>query len=241
MLEDTWMQNAVGNMLDNINLIHLDHQKHYRIIPSAFPPINFFEDLVDPAEMEILFEIESLTNERLRQEIGEIFLVPPEDRICGPGTSVVMAAFTHVHKPSRFTDGSYGIYYAGTSEETAIRETVYHRENFLNATNEAACEITMRMYQGQVAKEIHDIRTATYQHLHDPNNYTSSQLFGKTLKNEKSWGIIYHSVRHRGGSCLALLRPPATSTPVQTKHLRYCWDGEKITHVLNTETLIEFA
>ena len=49
------------------SLISLEGQTHYRIIPSTYPPINFFEDLVDPAEMEILWEIESLTNERLQQ------------------------------------------------------------------------------------------------------------------------------------------------------------------------------
>ena len=109
-------------------LISLHQQKHYRIIPSTYPPINFFEDLVDPQEMETLWEIESLTNERLRQEVGDIFLVPPEDRISGPGSSVVMAAFTHVGRPSRFTDGMVSITLA--SYETAIKETVYHRNCF---------------------------------------------------------------------------------------------------------------
>src|SRR5438874_2590584 len=91
-------------------VIDLKGQKQFRIIPSVYPPINFFEDLVNPAEMETLWKIESLTNERLQQETGDIFLVPAEDRISGPGSSVVMAAFTHisVDKPTRFTNGSYG-------------------------------------------------------------------------------------------------------------------------------------
>lgn len=227
-------------MLMDAQLVSLNHQKHYRIIPSSFPPINFFEDLVDPSEMDILWEIEGLTNERLREERGDISLVLPEDRVCGRGTSVVMAAFTHIHKPSRFTDGSYGIYYAGLTEETAIRETVYHREQFLKATQEMACEITMRAYQGLLTKQLHDVRSPAYRELHNPDNYLSSQAFGKKLRTEKSWGIIYNSVRHKGNHCVALLRPPATTIPVQTKHLRYCWDGNKITRVLNTETLVEF-
>src|SRR5579864_9494439 len=94
-------------------LAHFINQKQFRIIPSVYPPITFFEDLVDPSEMEILWEIESLTNERLRQEAGDIFLVPHEDRISGPGSSIIMAAFTHLSKPTRFSDGSFGVYYAG--------------------------------------------------------------------------------------------------------------------------------
>lgn len=227
-------------MQEAIKLVDLKQQKHYRIIPSTYPPINFFEDIVNPSEMDLLYEIEGLTNERLRQEAGEIFLVSPEDRVCGPGSSVVMATFTHIYKPSRFTDGSYGVYYAGLSQETAIRETVFHRESFLKATNEDPCEITMRVYQGKVLKEFHDIRTSDYQHLHHPDHYQQSQEFGKQLRAQKAWGLIYHSVRHQGGTCIAALRPPAISIPVQGAHLRYYWDGKSITVVFNTKTVINF-
>src|SRR6266487_2027679 len=108
----------VDGMAELSNLTDLNGQKQFRLIPSVYPPINFFEDLVDPSEMETLWQIETLTNERLRQEVGDIFLVPTEDRVSGPGSSVVMAAFTHLSKPTRFSDGSYGIYYAGFSQET---------------------------------------------------------------------------------------------------------------------------
>ena len=167
-------------------LANLHHKLQYRIIPSTYPTINFFENLVDPAEMEILYEIESITNERLRHEAGDIFLVKEEDRICGPGSSVVMAAFTHIGKPSRFTDGSYGIYYASLTLETAIRETVYHREVFLQNTQEEACEIMMRVYVGKIVKSLHDIRHSNYKPLHHPHQYAESQLFGSLLKENES-------------------------------------------------------
>src|SRR6185312_7303050 len=111
------MQNAGCEMLQLPQSINLIGQKHFRIIPSIYPPINFFEDLVDPSEMQIVWEIEGLTNERLRQEVGDLFLVAPEDRVSGPASSVVMAAFTHISKPTRFSDGSYGVYYASFSRE----------------------------------------------------------------------------------------------------------------------------
>src|SRR5580700_11430212 len=103
MHADIWMQNVDGEMLQLPNLIDLPNQKYYRIIPSAYPPINFFEDLVDPSEVQTLWEIEGLTN---------IFLVAPEDRISGEGSSLIMNAFTHLSS-TRFSDGSYGVYYAG--------------------------------------------------------------------------------------------------------------------------------
>ncbi|CAN5375057.1 RES family NAD+ phosphorylase [soil metagenome] len=211
--------------------IELQNQFQFHIIAAVFPPINFFEDLVDAAEMQTLFEIESITNERIRLEVGDIFLIANEDCVSGPGSSVVMAAFTHIGKPSRFTDGSYGIYYAGLSQETAIKETVYHREQFLQATNEAAGEITMCIYQGTLAKPLHDLCPQKFHKLHHPNNYSEPQVFAKKLRKSKSWGVIYNSVRHAGGKCVAAFRPPAVSIPKQAAYLRYVWNGEKITTV----------
>ena len=46
--------------------------------------------------MEELFYIEGLINDRLRDEAGDITLVDAGDRISGPGSSPVMAAFTHI-------------------------------------------------------------------------------------------------------------------------------------------------
>jgi len=212
-------------------------QDQYRIIPSHYPPINFFETLVSPSEMEVLWEIESITNERLRHEAGDLFLVAPEDRVSGPGASVVMAAFTHIGQASRFTDGTYGIYYAGLTKETAIRETVYHREIFLSATNEEAGEIAMRMYVGKILKPFHDLRHQDFEQYHHASDYRASKKLGKQLKQNHAWGIIYNSVRHAGGECIAALRPPAISIPKQLSHLRYIWDGKKITEVLDTKSI----
>src|SRR3546814_4091279 len=82
-----------------------------------------------------------MTNDRLRDEAGDLSLVPPEDRVAGPGTTPIMAAFTHLNtEGSRFTDGSFGVFYAGLTIETAIAETKHHRINFLAATDEPRSE-----------------------------------------------------------------------------------------------------
>lgn len=227
-------------MVELPRIANFIEQKQFRIIPSCYPPINFFEALVDPSEMEVLWEIEALTNERLRQEAGDIHVVPIEDRICGPGSSVVMAAFTHItlYNPTRFSNGSFGVYYAGFSPETAIRETVYHRERFLRATQEKPCELTMRLYEGSIKKPLHDIRHKKFLALHDPDNYLKSQVFGHRLKTLKSWGIIYNSVRHKGATCIAALRPPTISIPKPLTHLKYIWNGKRISEVLDIKSLM---
>lgn len=211
----------------------LDWSHTFRVIPSKFPPINFFENLVDPSLMDELFYVESLTNDRLREEVGDISLVPPEDRVSGNGSSVVMAAFTHISKdcPSRFSDGSFGVYYAAKKVETALKEKAYHSEKFFSYTNEVAGLITVRVYQSKKIRHmLNDVRGSSYTHLHHGDNYSASQGLGFELKNAKEYGIIYNSVRDPGGECIAILRPCAIPLPVnQTQHFNYIWNGKRIT------------
>jgi len=130
--------------------------------------------------------------------------------------------------PSRFSDGSYGVYYAARTLETAIKETKYRRSKFLASTNEDPGEIDMRVYIGDIAKPMHDIRGDGYEELHHPDDWTPGQAFGRSMRDIKSWGIVYRSVRDPGGECIAALRPPAVTIPRQGPHLSYVWDGSAI-------------
>ena len=77
-----------------------------RIIRSRFPPVDLFEDIVDPEDWPLLIAAEEKTNPRLMETLGAIDLVPPERRMAGPGATYLMAPFTHVSRdrPSRFSD-----------------------------------------------------------------------------------------------------------------------------------------
>ena len=130
-----------------------------RIVPSRFPPVGLYDRVADPQDLEAVFAVENLTNPRLRQEAGEISLVAPEDRVSGPGTTPIMAAFTHLNpEGARFSDGTYGAYYAGRSLNTAVVESRYHRERFLMRTREDPIELDMRTYLADLRGDLHDIR-----------------------------------------------------------------------------------
>jgi hypothetical protein len=203
----------------------------YRIIPSRFPPINLFERVTDPADLETVLDIESMTNDRLRNEVGSLNLVPPEDRISGPGSSPIMAAFTHLPPyGSRFTDGSFGVFYAGRTLETAIAETKYHREAFLRATSEPRIELDMRVYAVDLDAVLHDIRGMrdTMLGIYDQSSYTASQALAIEIRNSGSSGVAYDSVRKPGGECVAIFKPRVLSNCRQERHLTYVWDGSSI-------------
>lgn len=206
----------------------------YRIVPSIFPPVSIFDRITNPADLEAIFAVEGLTNDRLRDETGDLNLVPAEDRISGPGTTPIMAAFTHINpEGSRFCNGTYGVYYAATTLNTAIAETRYHREAFLQRTNEAPIDIDMRAYVAWLEGELHDIRELqeTYPQIFHLTNYSAGQEIGARLRSERSNGIIYPSVRQTQDSrntCVAVFRPPCLSECRQERHLTYRWDGNSI-------------
>lgn len=212
-----------------------DWPQLHRLVPSHFPPINLFESVADPDELELVHAIESLTNDRLREEVGELWRVPPEERVSGPGSSPVMAAFTHIGIPSRFTDGRYGVYYGARELKTAIAETRYHRERFLAATEEPDTELTMRQYISSVALPMHDVRSNHT--LHAPDDYLYPQQEAARLRRMGSHGLLYNSVRDPGGECVAALRPRAITIPVQGGHFRYVWSGfqQRIVSVLTVD------
>ena len=171
----------------------------------------------------------------MRDYAGDIALVPPEDRISGPGTTVIMAAFTHLNPHgSRFSDGTDGVFYAANDLDTAIAETKYHRERFLNATAQEHMELDMRVYMVDLdARDLHDLRGQKAAHplVYHNDNYAAGQHLARTLRQAGSNGIAYDSVRRTGGECVAVFRPPLLSNARQERHLCYVWNGLQIVTV----------
>jgi hypothetical protein len=220
--------------------VAVDWPEVFRIIPSQFPPVNVFEGIFEtPDEMETAFAIEAMTNRRLRQEAGALQLVPREDWVWGPGATVIMACFTHIGRPSRFSDGSYGVYYGADSIATAIAETRYHRERFLAATNEEDLEITVRVYVNRMRQPLLDLSGEEHAVLLNPDDYTAPQKAGAGWRAEGVWGLVFPSVRRQGGGCVAVFRPPALTLPVPSTHLRYLWSqrAQRITNVFRIDVV----
>ena len=206
-------------------------QRAYRIVPSRFPPVGVFDAIADPKDLDAIYQIEALTNPRLREEWGGLANVPKEHRVSGPGTTPLMAAFTHVNpEGSRFSDGSHGVLYLAHEFDTAVEETVFHREQFLAATKEPPIGITMRCYVSGVHGNLHDIRGG-WKAEHDPDSYAASRKLGATLRGAGSNGIAFDSVRRPGGECVSMFRPRLVQNVRQSVHLRYAWDGQSIANV----------
>lgn len=207
--------------------------KGHRLIPSQFPPVGLYERILDPEDLETAYQLEALTNPRLLEQAGKLSLLAPAERVSGEGSSPIMAAFTHIGAPSRFTDGSFGVYYAGSSLAVAIAETVFHKERFLLSTQEPDTRLTMREYISETILPLDDIRTRDDLHSPDILTYPHTQAFAIAQKKAGSNGFRYHSVRYPGGECIACFRPKAIKVPViQGAHIEYFYSAshQRITH-----------
>lgn len=225
----------------DIKVTRVEWKGAVRIVRSAFPPIDLFDDIADPADWPLLISAEQKTNPRIMATIGNLDLVPEDRRVGGNGASYLMAPFTHIsmERPSRFTDGSYGVLYAGNVFETALFETIYHHARFMARTAEApGWTSQFRELVLSVAADLHDLRNADSSGLPAlaPDNYTASHALAVTLKGEGSNGIAYQSVRHPAGECVALFYPDCASNPVQRRHLDYHWDGTRVDLVRDAGT-----
>jgi hypothetical protein len=196
----------------------------YRIIPSRYPAVGVFDDVADPADLETVIALAAATNPRILEQAGELHLVRDGDRIFGPGSTAIMAAFTHA-RPSRFGDGSFGIYYAAGDESTAIAETAFHRGRFLRDARLPNERLDMRVYRADIAGTYDDVRRrAPEDPLYDPDpqHYAVPQAYGyKVYRPDRLDGIVFRSVRRSKGECAAVFRPRCISHCAVSHHLEY--------------------
>ena len=69
--------------------------------------------------------------------------------------------------------------------------------------------ITYDDYLADFSAAFHDLRrTKGFQASLNPRSYVASQALAERLLATGSLGVVYPSVRHAGGTCLACFRPP---------------------------------
>src|SRR6185369_10772662 len=210
-----------------LRTLHTTWRPSHRLVGSRFPPVGLFDRVADAVDLEAVYALESLTNDRMREEAGDLRLVPPSDRIAGPGTTPIMAAFTHLNpEGSRFSDGSYGVYYCAQTLDTALAEVRYHQERFLRRTHEGPIRLELRLYLSNLDAKLVDVRKLPEYHI--PDDYGPGQQLGQALRATGKDGVLYRSVRHEGGLCAAVFRPVVLSECRQAAHYAFHFDGTSV-------------
>lgn len=182
----------------------------------------------DDAHLRDIFDLDHATNERLAGENDLLPGIGIDELVFGvPHYHIVNASFCHAHPlGSRFNGPDRGVWYASFAIDTAHAEVAFHKSVELAEVNWFNESITYDDYLADFSAEFHDIR-------HDdefsvclaPDSYYASQELGLRLLHEGSLGIVYPSVRHDGGTCLACLRPALVANVRRAATYRFTWSG----------------
>jgi hypothetical protein len=197
--------------------------------------------LTSVTDRAALDEIEALSNPRIQQEYAARKKVRPEDLAGSDGNEMVIASFAY-SGASRFTDGSYGVYYAGFDQRTAIAESAYHTQRFLAYTQTRATVVYKRVLTADIKGAYDDVRALQPSdpiYDPDPNNYAAAQAYALALyaRNVVD-GVVYASVRAAGGTCVAAFRPRLLANCTTAGFLAYTYDGSRIDEIFAIEPIV---
>jgi hypothetical protein len=190
----------------------------HRLIPSKY--IDHDESVLtrlsdDEEDLEALFELEGATNDRLLGEAGALPGIGVRELVFGVANfHVINAAFTHANPlGGRFNGADRGAWYAGFRRETSEIEVAYHRGKELQEIGWQEKETFSYVdFLADFRGEFHDMRNdARFRECLRPDSYKASQRLGEQLLEDGSAGIVYPSVRHKGGTCLVSFRPALVS------------------------------
>ncbi len=204
-----------------------------RIVSSAYPALDVFDYVGDPDDFVANITLESETNPRILEEVGDLSRIPTDRWAKGSGAGYVMGTFTHVSPyGSRFAAPDvYGVYYASRDEETAIAETVYHRERMSRESKDPPQVFDQRVLLASIRAHVVDLSGVSdaFPDVYDADDYALSQAAGRLIFNEGRDGVAFDSVRLRGGHCVAVFNPSCITDCRHAKYLSYRWDGKRIT------------
>jgi hypothetical protein len=204
----------------------------HRLIPSKYSEGN--ESVLtriadDDAHLKDIFDLDNATNDRLLAENQLLPGIGIHELVFGvPGFRIVNAAFCHAHPlGSRFNGPDRSAWYAGFELKTSQAEVAFHKWVELAEVDWFNEAMTYDDYLADFSGTFHDLRD-------DPNftdclatdNYVASQGLAQQLLEAGSLGVIYPSVRRRGGTCLACFRPALAMNVRKDKTYRFVWSGK---------------
>ena len=195
-------------------------QPTFRLIPSRFPPVGLFDSVSTAADLAAVMELVGWTNDRLVAE--RIDRLPRNEWVYGrANASVVMAAFLHVAPTGmRFNGADLGAWYAAADLVTSAVEVGHHLRREASARQLTEIRRTYRTYMARIEGDYLDIRNQGKARLglYNSASYATSQAFGEKVRASGNDGILYDSVRMRGGINVAAYRPTKIKNVVQADH-----------------------
>ncbi len=219
----------VNALFDRLPLADV-RQDVTRNIVSPRQSQDIFDDLTDdPAEWLLAQKVEDEVKPPLYRSRLPIIHRPFED---AEWFNAIAWPFKH-WQASRFSDGSYGVWYGSDTVETTVCESAYHwyRGLLSDAGYEREAVIVERkVYQVACNAAVLDFRktTADYPELLHPAEYAFPHTVGARIHREGHPGLLIQSVRRPEGENVAVFHPGVLSNPRLNCQLTYRIEGDRI-------------
>jgi hypothetical protein len=194
----------------------------HRLIPAKYSGGgSVLEDLSLPSDtIADLTELDAATNERKIAERGGNPAIGPGELLYGvPEAHIVNAAFAHPGLAGGcFNDRRRGAWYAAIDLQTSVHEVGYHKRRFLrDARITDTLSFEYQDFLADFAGDYHFLtdseKTTCLKPEPIPECYVPSQALASSLLFAGSSGIVYPSVRHPDGTCIACFRPALVFHP----------------------------
>ena len=219
-------------MLDGLPVVREAFPRTVRLVSTARlrPPV--LERLVSADEAAALAEIEGATSQRLLAESRGAEGIGRDEFLHGvPYANFVNAAFAYwkPRETNRF-NATRGAWYAALDVETCIREVAFHMTEFLARSGKLKGVVEYAEMFASMAGEFVDLRQTPGHPCLDPDpaaGYPIGNAIADAARAEGLNGIIYPSVRHPGGTCIAALRPHAVQSVAPGAVYRLEWSGDQ--------------
>ena len=219
-----------GSTLDDLPVVRDAFRRTVRLVSSARLRDPVLAALVAEEELSALAEIEGATSARLRAEAYGAEDVASDELVHGvPYAAFINASFAYwkPRQPNRF-NASRGTWYAALSVETCMREVAYHMAEFLADSGTWQGVVDYAEMFASMAGEFFDLREKPKHAALDPDpaiGYPVGNAVADVARAHGLNGVIYPSVRHDGGTCIAAIRPNAVQSVAPGGLYRFTWSG----------------
>lgn len=213
----------MDNLFSEIALLDVNQLLLRNIVSLAEPEESSFDDLSDnQADWSLAQKAASDVNLMGYSSFEPEIYRPFEEAEC---FSAILWPFRH-WQASRFSDGSFGVWYGSDAVETTVYETAFHWWcGFLADAGLESESVVIRrqIFSVSCRAGILDFRPAvtSYPHLLHKSDYTFTRQIGARIHREGHPGLVSFSVRHSGGLSYALLNPAVLSEPGHHSSLAY--------------------
>jgi RES domain-containing protein len=219
-------------MLEQFPQVRESFSRAVRLVSTARMREAALAGLIDTnEEADELAEIEGATSRRLVAQTRGVEGLSANSLISGrPNQGFINAAFVYAQprSPNRFNGTSRGAWYAALETETAIAEVGHHMTRHFSEVSNFEGVVEYAELFADFIGLFADLRGAAAAECLYPNSkvgYPAGNLLAEEAIAADLNGIIYPSVRHAGGTCLAVLWPHAVQDVTQGGVYRLTWSG----------------